>query len=97
MSTEEFFTESGSSPTRRRSPALARTLALTARETLAIHRARNPESLICVECGSITEFEEPRIETLQDEIASRYGFDLRTHKHELYGICAACQTKIRRN
>src|SRR5262245_32290880 len=53
MTTEEFFNESGTSPTRRRSPALARTLALTARETLAIHRARYPQGLICVECGRV--------------------------------------------
>ncbi|HEY3593855.1 MAG TPA: Fur family transcriptional regulator [Polyangiaceae bacterium] len=51
------------------------------------------DHLICVECHGITEFEEPRIETLQDEVAIRYGFDLRTHKHELYGVCAACQAQ----
>jgi Fur family transcriptional regulator, ferric uptake regulator len=56
------------------------------------------DHLICIECHGITEFEEPRIESLQDEIAGRYGFELRTHKHELYGICAACQAKMpRRN
>ena len=52
------------------------------------------DHLICIECHGITEFEEPRIESLQDEIAKRYGFDLSTHKHELYGICAACQSKM---
>jgi Fur family transcriptional regulator, ferric uptake regulator len=52
------------------------------------------DHLICIECHGITEFEEPRIETLQDEIAERYGFELRTHKHELYGICAACRAKL---
>jgi len=55
------------------------------------------DHLICIECHGITEFEEPRIEALQDEIAVRHGFDLRTHKHELYGICTACQAKTRRN
>src|SRR5450755_4475826 len=34
------------------------------------------DHLICVECGDITEFEEPRIEALQDSIAKRYGFEL---------------------
>jgi Fur family ferric uptake transcriptional regulator len=51
------------------------------------------DHLICVECGDITEFEEPRIEALQDEIAKRYGFELKTHKHEMYGICPKCQVK----
>jgi Fe2+ or Zn2+ uptake regulation protein len=30
---------------------------------------------------------------LQDEVAKKHGFDLRTHKHELYGVCARCQAK----
>ncbi len=51
------------------------------------------DHLICIECQGITEFEEPRIEQLQDDVANRYGFDLRTHKHELYGVCAQCQAK----
>ena len=50
------------------------------------------DHLICVECGSITEFEEPMIEDLQERVAERYGFELRRHKHELYGICADCRT-----
>jgi Fur family ferric uptake transcriptional regulator len=49
------------------------------------------DHLICVECGDITEFEEPQIEELQDRIARKYGFLLRSHKHELYGVCARCR------
>ena len=49
------------------------------------------DHLICVECGDITEFEEPKIEELQEEIARRYGFELRTHKHEMYGVCPKCR------
>lgn len=51
------------------------------------------DHLICVECGAITEFEEPKIEALQEEVATRYGFDLVSHKHEMYGICPSCQRK----
>jgi Fur family ferric uptake transcriptional regulator len=51
------------------------------------------DHLICVECGDIIEFEEPRIEALQEEIASRYGFELRNHKHEMYGVCGKCRVK----
>lgn len=54
------------------------------------------DHLICVECASIVEFEEPRIETLQEEIAARYGYELRSHKHEMYGVCPSCQAKRRR-
>ena len=49
------------------------------------------DHLICISCGKITEFEEPRIEELQDEVAARYGYEITTHKHELYGTCPDCQ------
>jgi Fur family ferric uptake transcriptional regulator len=49
------------------------------------------DHLICDQCGRITEFEEPEIERLQDEVAATYGFVLRTHKHELYGVCPDCR------
>ncbi len=53
------------------------------------------DHLICVECGDIVEFEEPRIEELQDKVARRYGFEVRSHKHELYGSCPRCLGKRR--
>jgi Fur family ferric uptake transcriptional regulator len=49
------------------------------------------DHLICLECNTIEEFEEPAIERLQDEVAKRYGFEVRSHKHELYGICKRCR------
>jgi Fur family ferric uptake transcriptional regulator len=51
------------------------------------------DHLICMECGKITEFEEPAIERLQERIAERYRFEVRAHKHELYGVCSDCQRK----
>jgi Fur family ferric uptake transcriptional regulator len=49
------------------------------------------DHLICVKCGSITEFEEPLIEELQRRVAERYDFEVREHKHELYGVCKGCR------
>src|SRR5271166_5774380 len=57
--------------------------------------ATHHDHLICVDCGDIVEFEEPRIEELQDKVAKSYGFVLRSHKHELYGVCPKCQGKRR--
>ena len=57
--------------------------------------ASHHDHLICVECGDITEFEEPRIEALQEHVAEDYGFELRSHKHELYGVCPKCLAKRR--
>jgi len=51
------------------------------------------DHLICLDCGKITEFEEPAIEALQERIAARYGFVVQDHKHELYGLCADCVKK----
>ncbi len=48
------------------------------------------DHLICTRCGTIVEFEEPSIELLQDEVAKRHGFNITSHKHELYGQCSDC-------
>ncbi|HET9930591.1 MAG TPA: Fur family transcriptional regulator [Polyangiaceae bacterium] len=54
------------------------------------------DHLICLDCGKITEFEEPLIEELQARVAQRYDFQVRQHKHELYGICSECQKPKKR-
>jgi Fur family ferric uptake transcriptional regulator len=59
--------------------------------------ASHHDHLICLDCGKIVEFEEPKIERLQDEIAARHGFELRSHKHEMYGICPDCLAKSKRS
>ena len=49
------------------------------------------DHLMCVQCGEIIEFQEPRVETLQQTIVSRYGYQLLSHTHKLYGLCPKCQ------
>jgi Fur family ferric uptake transcriptional regulator len=49
------------------------------------------DHLICLNCGSITEFENPKIEKLQERIANEFGFNTVTHKMELYGYCRKCR------
>jgi len=51
------------------------------------------DHLICQTCDKIVEFEDDEIERLQEALAQSYGFELRRHKHELYGICGDCQAK----
>ncbi len=48
------------------------------------------DHLVCTECGSITEFSEPRIEELQEQVAAQHGFKIERHRHELYGLCSKC-------
>jgi Fur family ferric uptake transcriptional regulator len=49
------------------------------------------DHLICTNCGKIIEFENDRIEHMQDTVAKRHGFKVTSHKMELYGLCRDCQ------
>ena len=49
------------------------------------------DHLMCVQCGEIIEFQEPRVEKLQQEVVKRYGYQLVSHTHKLYGLCGKCQ------
>ena len=48
------------------------------------------DHLVCESCGRIQEFNDPRIESLQEEVALSHGFALGHHRMELYGICREC-------
>jgi Fur family ferric uptake transcriptional regulator len=45
------------------------------------------DHLICVTCGKITEFEDELIERQQDLIAMKFGFEVVSHRHEVYVRC----------
>lgn len=53
------------------------------------------DHLICNGCGQITEFEDDRIESLQEAAARAHGFRVEHHKLEIYGVCRACQRSSR--
>ena len=53
------------------------------------------DHLICRRCGCIVEFENDQIESLQEQVARRHGFEVESHKLELYGRCAACHAGAR--
>jgi Fur family ferric uptake transcriptional regulator len=50
------------------------------------------DHLICTGCGEIVEFANEKIETLQSLVARRHGFEVESHKLELYGRCARCRS-----
>jgi Fur family ferric uptake transcriptional regulator len=52
------------------------------------HEDEHHDHLICLDCGHIVEFENDEIERLQENLARQHGFELKRHKHELYGTCA---------
>jgi Fur family ferric uptake transcriptional regulator len=51
------------------------------------------DHLICTECGAIIEFEDSRIEQLQERVAGEHGFQIVSHRLELFGLCAKCANK----
>src|SRR5512143_2598734 len=54
---------------------------------------RHHDHLVCIRCGKIQEFEEPRIESIQEEITRQHDFRIIDHVHEIFGVCAPCAAK----
>ena len=52
---------------------------------------RHHDHFICERCGKIIEFENERIEKLQELVARDLGVSLTRHKMELYGLCHDCR------
>ena len=49
------------------------------------------DHMICTECGKITEFLDEEIEKRQEKIANEFGFLMKDHSMQIYGICETCQ------
>ncbi|QPJ65855.1 MAG: transcriptional repressor [Candidatus Nitrohelix vancouverensis] len=49
------------------------------------------DHMICTECGKILEFNHPLIEKFQEEVATRNGFTITSHKLHMFGICSECR------
>lgn len=48
------------------------------------------DHFVCTRCGDVSEFAEPGIETLQEEVARRHGFLATAHRLDIYGYCRRC-------
>lgn len=53
------------------------------------------DHLICIHCGRIIEFENTKIEKLQEEVAQREGFKINYHSHKLFGACSSCRGRAK--
>lgn len=51
------------------------------------------DHMICEHCGSIIEFHDLELESLQDTICESYGFKPKRHTMKIFGICKNCQEK----
>ncbi len=58
--------------------------------------AHHHDHMVCTGCGDVLEFVSEEIEKLQEDAARRYGFEMVSHKLELYGTCRKCQAKPRK-
>ena len=56
-----------------------------------LHAGEHHDHMICVSCGRIIEFYEPKIEDLQDQVCARAGFRAVAHSHHIRGFCRECQ------
>jgi Fur family transcriptional regulator, ferric uptake regulator len=54
-------------------------------------RPEHHDHLICTSCARVVEFMDDEIERLQRAVARDHGFEIATHKLELYGTCDSCR------
>jgi Fur family ferric uptake transcriptional regulator len=45
------------------------------------------DHLICVDCGKITEFSDPRIKKLPQEICDNFDFEFNSYSFNIFGRC----------
>lgn len=48
------------------------------------------EHLICLNCGSVTEFESTEVHRIEAQVATEHGFRPTRHKLDIYGLCKNC-------
>ncbi len=56
-------------------------------------RESHHDHLICVACQRIVEFHNEEIERLQDDVTQRYDFEMVSHIHQIFGVCASCRVE----
>jgi Fur family ferric uptake transcriptional regulator len=47
--------------------------------------------LVCVSCGAISEVDDCGIDAVTAETARRSGFEIQSHRLELFGRCPRCK------
>ncbi len=54
------------------------------------------DHLICLRCGKVVNIVSSEIEKLQQHLAAKNGFQLESHRLELFGVCENCLKKKRK-
>jgi Fur family transcriptional regulator, ferric uptake regulator len=50
------------------------------------------DHLICTGCGKVTEFCDPRIQTIKSTVGQLLDFSVHHHSLNIYGICSTCNS-----
>ncbi len=50
------------------------------------------DHMVCTKCGKIIEFENARVERLQDDACAQSGFTPMYHSFQIFGVCLECRT-----
>ncbi|MBP1682788.1 MAG: fur [Ignavibacteriaceae bacterium] len=50
-------------------------------------KRQSHDHLICVECGKIVEFSDPRVSDIPKEISEKFGFEMSSYSFNIFARC----------
>ena len=53
--------------------------------------AKQHDHVICVDCGKVVEFCDPRIQNIKNMVGELLNFQIKHHSLNLYGVCGNCE------
>jgi Fe2+ or Zn2+ uptake regulation protein len=62
-----------------------------------LHGDEPHHHMICQACGYVAELDHSLLEPLQETLQRKYKFKANIHHFAIFGLCASCQTKAKKN
>ncbi len=56
------------------------------------YKKQNHDHLICMDCGRIVEFSNPKVKKLPEEISEELGFDVESYSFNIFARCKNIKT-----
>ncbi len=70
---------------------LSRIAGISGPPRFEVHSERpHHDHLVCISCGSIQEIQWPELERIQEKACGKIGFEIKWHRHEIFGFCKKC-------
>lgn len=63
------------------------------RAVFELNNEDHHDHMVCMDCGKVIEFIDPRIEELQLKVADQHDFTIQDHALTLYGLCKRCNSR----